>query len=482
MNTICLALICKNEAGFIREALRSVKPYITHWCVVDTGSTDGTQDIVREEMQGIPGTLIERSWMGWSETRNFCIDQAFDSGCDWVLILDADETLSGTIPELKDDEVGWVTVKFGGITYNRPNLINKNQTWAYTGVTHEYLSAPENPNRVLLPLTVTTNPARATKTPERCAEDLVILEEALVTEPENTRYWFYAANSAKDSGQREKAIELYKKRALMGGWAEEVYISLLRIAQLSEGIKSFSIVCDAYKAAHIYRPQRAGETLRNFARYCQNWADNTYLPVNEQLFIDPTCYKQPPHDIKVAVIIPSAGNRSEWLEQAKASVQLQTVTCELIVTLGDTPVTDRVNDAIARSTADAFVFLCDDDLLEPTFVEKTVARLKAGYDIVHTKYTHFGQEDCITGSSNHIAITSLCRRETWKKAGGYKNIACYDYDFWLSCLETGAKPSFIDEPLWLYRIHEGQENKTLDMKKATEAVIERHKEICGVAI
>ena len=43
---LCLAMIVKNEAHVIQRCLRSVKPYLKHWVVVDTGSTDGTQEAV----------------------------------------------------------------------------------------------------------------------------------------------------------------------------------------------------------------------------------------------------------------------------------------------------------------------------------------------------------------------------------------------------------------------------------------------------
>ena len=57
MTKICLNMIVKNEAHVIRRGLDTVKPFIHHWVIVDTGSTDGTQEIIREHLKDIPGEL-----------------------------------------------------------------------------------------------------------------------------------------------------------------------------------------------------------------------------------------------------------------------------------------------------------------------------------------------------------------------------------------------------------------------------------------
>ena len=58
--SISLNMIVKNEAHVIERCLASVKPWIDRWVIVDTGSTDGTQQVIRHFMQGVPGELHER--------------------------------------------------------------------------------------------------------------------------------------------------------------------------------------------------------------------------------------------------------------------------------------------------------------------------------------------------------------------------------------------------------------------------------------
>src|ERR1700751_1026398 len=54
-----LVMIIRNEAPHFSEFIATYRAYIDAWTILDTGSVDGTQDMIRRELAGIPGTLYE---------------------------------------------------------------------------------------------------------------------------------------------------------------------------------------------------------------------------------------------------------------------------------------------------------------------------------------------------------------------------------------------------------------------------------------
>src|SRR5262245_27538846 len=58
--TIGLCMIVKNETKVIRQCLESTLPLIDYILVIDTGSTDGTQEMIRDFLahHNIEGTVI----------------------------------------------------------------------------------------------------------------------------------------------------------------------------------------------------------------------------------------------------------------------------------------------------------------------------------------------------------------------------------------------------------------------------------------
>ena len=149
--TICLDMIVKNEAPVILRCLDSVRPIIDYWVIVDTGSTDGTQDIIRQHLKDIPGELIERPWLDFAHNRTEALERARGHG-DYVFVIDADEVLEITggfkMPHLTADSYN-VEVHYGGYSYLRKQLVNNALPWCYKGVLHEYIHVRPKPERAV---------------------------------------------------------------------------------------------------------------------------------------------------------------------------------------------------------------------------------------------------------------------------------------------------------------------------------------------
>src|SRR3972149_9108675 len=78
--TICLNMIVKDEALVIERCLGSVKHLIDYWVIVDTGSKDGTQEIIKNYLKDIPGELYESPWVDFAHNRNEALDFANNKG------------------------------------------------------------------------------------------------------------------------------------------------------------------------------------------------------------------------------------------------------------------------------------------------------------------------------------------------------------------------------------------------------------------
>src|SRR5580692_7710276 len=90
--TVCLNMIVKNESKVICRCLESVKPLIDYWVIVDTGSKDGTQEIIKKFMKDIPGELHECPWVNFAHNRNEALSLA-KKKADYLLFIDADDKL-----------------------------------------------------------------------------------------------------------------------------------------------------------------------------------------------------------------------------------------------------------------------------------------------------------------------------------------------------------------------------------------------------
>jgi glycosyltransferase involved in cell wall biosynthesis len=303
-------MIVKNEAPVIRRCIDSVRPIIDHWVIVDTGSTDGTQEIIRGHLQDVPGELHERPWQDFARNRSEALELARGKG-DYTLIIDADDTLEvkpdAGLPALNADAYT-VEIRDTNISYRRIQIVRSALAWRYEGVLHEYLTCEDaSPPALLADITMRRNHDGARrKDPQTYLRDAAVLEKALQSESTpflRARYRFYLAQSYRDCGDRVKALEHYLARAELGFWQQEVFISLYRAAQMKEqlGYAAQDVIA-AYLQAADALPARA-EALHGASRFCRQKKryEEGYrlakrgldipVPSSEALFVEPSIYE-----------------------------------------------------------------------------------------------------------------------------------------------------------------------------------------------
>lgn len=305
--TICLCMIVKNESAVIERCLKSVRGLIDTWAISDTGSTDGTRQLIRTALEGIPGELHEEPWVDFGHNRSLNIRHGLGKA-DYVLLLDADHVLrpQGPLPALTADS--YMLRHEGATEYRIKRLVRADLPWRYEGVTHEYLTCDrrdENDRRPglqeNLDALVIEDYADGGSRHDKFERDARLLGAELQRDPSNTRTVFYLAQTLRDMGDTAPSIKLYERRAGMGGWGEEVYYALLQVGVLHGESGDWPAAMDALSRAWDSRPGRLeacyelAARLRMLGRYHSAHAVTAAVlnrpAPDDLLFVQPWVYR-----------------------------------------------------------------------------------------------------------------------------------------------------------------------------------------------
>ena len=90
MNRISACLITYNEEHNLPRALASLAGVVDEIVIVDSGSTDRTEQLAHEH--GV--NLYFREWSSYGEQKNFAAECAQN---EWIFSMDADEELSSAL-------------------------------------------------------------------------------------------------------------------------------------------------------------------------------------------------------------------------------------------------------------------------------------------------------------------------------------------------------------------------------------------------
>ena len=308
---ICLNMIVRNEAHIVHEVLDAVAPYISSWVIVDTGSDDGTQDVIRSRMAGlgIPGELHERPWRNFGHNRSEALALAQGHG-DYIWVMDADDTVVGApdFSRLSADvyamrirtapppaHIGAVSCSVTGCD------------WHYRGVVHEYAHCDDPFVEERLDGEYHIESRRLggrNLDPLKFERDRDLLLAEVERNPADERSAFYLAQTYFNLGDFAYSPSIgCKRRVEMGGWDEETYY-----AKYPDGRGNgpprrapWADVQDAYLRAWEFRPTRAEPLHAIASRYRTDqryWLGHLFaeraasipLPDEDTLFVGADVY------------------------------------------------------------------------------------------------------------------------------------------------------------------------------------------------
>ena len=271
---IVLCMIVKNEERIITRALDSVNEIVDQYVICDTGSSDGTVSAVEKyfEDNDLCGTVYERPWVNFAHNRK-------EHG-DYIMTLDADEVFapletSGpnlfskvtALPPLNVDRVD-VPTHLGNVVYPRSQFFKTTKKWIWASPCHEVCISNEAQTSDVLPnvCVVPTNEGARSQNPKKFFDDALIFEREVLDNSGDARSWFYLAQSYRDAGRPDKAIEPLEKCIEVSNWPEEKSTCYLRLARFGlENGKSFDDVLHYYWKSFNYYPK--GEALYDMLRH-----------------------------------------------------------------------------------------------------------------------------------------------------------------------------------------------------------------------
>lgn len=293
MNRLILSQICKNEAHCVLNSLNSgVKDIYDMVVFTDTGSTDGTQDIIRNWgiENNIPTYVIDRPFDNFCNSRNHAMETAkqmvdkhgWQRDQCWTGWLDCDETLvvNKSFDKQKiDKDLYMVNTFIGNMKYTRNTFIRCSKPGKFYGPVHEFIVCddPNISSGLIDGLHVDVKMIGASwqgNIADKYKKHAALLEDYIDNQDRNSRWVFYTAQSYHDSAtlqdNREeneerlrRSMKFYKERVnRLDGYEEERFYSQYRIGTIMKVLEMpWYDVHQVFLKAYAMEPLR-GEPIK----------------------------------------------------------------------------------------------------------------------------------------------------------------------------------------------------------------------------
>ena len=253
---LSVCIMVKNESERITVTLDSIKGICDNVVIFDTGSTDGTQQIITKwcEDNKLPLFMKEGVFVNFCVSRNVMLEFA-DDKADLLLLLDSNEELKDGkilrefVDNYKGIAIGWHIkqvwkTSFSVDQYYNTKLIRTKNSFLYSEPVHEYISSPltiRKPDLLeKLPTFWLFQDCKYDdpKSKPRFLRDRELLYNEYKRMPNKPRTLFYLAQTFMCLGQNHLAYRFYKKRTTYPEFAEEIYHSYYQMGKLAQHLRT----------------------------------------------------------------------------------------------------------------------------------------------------------------------------------------------------------------------------------------------------
>jgi tetratricopeptide (TPR) repeat protein len=263
-----LGLIARDEEQTIPRLLASCEGAFDEVVLVDTGSKDATVERFETWAATQPGINCRVVHFQWVDDFGAARQVALSAlGTDWCSWADCDDELRGA-PALRaaaaaaPPGIAGLTARYdyAPTEHARHVRLVRRGFGRWHGAIHEALEVGGRVGAIPDDLVRWVHLPVAQDGPKaRLRRDLEILERQVAGAPDDARAVFYLAQTHRDLGHREQAIELYERRAGMEGWDEETFYARFQAGLLlvdSDWPRAMATLIDAWEM----RPERLEPT------------------------------------------------------------------------------------------------------------------------------------------------------------------------------------------------------------------------------
>ena len=303
MGKLALNFICKDESHVIEKMLDSAKGIVDLIVVNDTGSTDGTQQIIKNfgEKHNIPTYVFERPFDDFEKSRTYAMEKlkevvkelewdpskvhGFWFDCDEQLVIDSKFDKNQFTKDLY-----MINTYIGAMKYTRNTFFKVSLPFRWYGPVHEFIVCDQQNITSGLAENIHVNVEMTGSSwqgdiAQKYLSHSHKLEAYIAADRKDPRWIFYTAQSYHDSASMKdnkeeneerlrRSLKYYRERvSRTDGYPEEIYYAQYRIGAIMRVLEEpWALTHQELLKAYAIDPLR-GESIKVIIDYYLQMSD-----------------------------------------------------------------------------------------------------------------------------------------------------------------------------------------------------------------